>query len=76
MPIVGLGGISSGEDAYKKIRAGASLVQIYSSLAYQGPPVVNKINRELAEILRFCDLFLELCIFLFLLTWFKLKVTF
>ena len=43
----------SGRDAYDKLRAGASLVQIYTSLALEGPPVVTRIKRELAHILRF-----------------------
>ncbi|VDO48386.1 unnamed protein product [Haemonchus placei] len=52
VPIVGCGGVSSGADAYEKIRAGASVVQLYSALAYHGFPVVGKIKRELAELLR------------------------
>ncbi|VDM69213.1 unnamed protein product, partial [Strongylus vulgaris] len=52
MPIVGCGGIASGKDAYEKIRAGASVVQLYSALAFQGFPVVGKIKRELVELLR------------------------
>ncbi|CAH1779373.1 unnamed protein product [Owenia fusiformis] len=52
IPIVGLGGISSGADAYEKIRAGASLVQLYTALTYHGPPIVGKVKRELAEILK------------------------
>lgn len=51
LPIIGVGGISSGKDAYDKIKAGASLVELYTALAYQGPVVVNKIKRELAELL-------------------------
>ena len=47
-----MGGISSGADAYAKIRAGASLVQIYTSFIFHGPPVVKRIKRELAEELR------------------------
>ncbi|MGL9718779.1 MAG: quinone-dependent dihydroorotate dehydrogenase [Wolbachia sp.] len=50
--LIGCGGISSGTDAYKKIKAGASLVQLYTALIYQGPQVVNKINLELAELMR------------------------
>lgn len=50
--LIGCGGISSGADAYKKIKAGASLVQLYTALIYQGPQVVNKINLELAELVR------------------------
>lgn len=53
IPIIGVGGISSGQDAYEKILAGASLVQLYTSFALQGPPVVRRIKRELDEILRF-----------------------
>jgi dihydroorotate dehydrogenase len=52
LPIVGVGGVRSGRDAYDKLRAGASLVQIYTSLALEGPPVVTRIKRELAHILR------------------------
>lgn len=50
--LIGCGGISSGADAYKKIKAGASLVQLYTALIYHGPQVVNKINLELAELIR------------------------
>lgn len=42
-PIVGVGGISSGEDAWKKIGAGASLIQIYSAFIFQGPPLIHEI---------------------------------
>lgn len=52
LTIVGAGGVFSGEDAYEKICAGASVVQLYSSLALRGPPVVGKVKRELADILR------------------------
>ena len=51
IPIIGVGGISSGKDAYEKLRAGASLVQVYTALTYDGPPLVGRIKRELAEIL-------------------------
>ena len=47
IPIIGVGGISSVEDAREKIRAGASLVQIYTSFIYQGPRLVREIGREL-----------------------------
>lgn len=47
IPIIGVGGISSVEDARDKIRAGASLVQVYSSFIYQGPRLVRAIAREL-----------------------------
>ena len=51
MPIIGVGGIFSGKDAYKKIRSGASAVQIYTSLVYEGPGVVATIKRELEKLL-------------------------
>lgn len=51
IPIIGVGGIFSGQDAYEKIKAGASVVQIYTSLIYEGPPIVTKIKKELAELL-------------------------
>lgn len=50
--IIGSGGIESGEDAYEKIKAGASLLQIYTAMVYQGFPVVGKIKRELANLIK------------------------
>ncbi|XP_054161878.1 dihydroorotate dehydrogenase (quinone), mitochondrial-like [Oppia nitens] len=52
VPIIGVGGVFTGSDAYDKIRAGASLIQIYTALTYEGPQVVNEIKQELANILR------------------------
>lgn len=52
LPIIGVGGIFTGKDAFEKIRAGASLVQIYTALALDGPPVIASINRDLAVLLR------------------------
>jgi dihydroorotate dehydrogenase len=52
IPIIGCGGIASGADAYAKIRAGASLVQLYSALVFQGPGLVERIKCELAALLR------------------------
>ena len=52
IPIIGVGGVASGQDAFEKILAGASLIQLYTSFAFQGPPVVRRIKRELDEILR------------------------
>lgn len=52
VPIIGVGGIFSARDAYEKIRSGASLVEIYTSLIYLGPAVVRSINAGLAEMLR------------------------
>lgn len=44
--------MSSGRDALEKIRAGASLVQMYTALVYRGPPVVGAVKRELEQLLR------------------------
>ncbi len=52
IPIIGCGGIASGADAYAKICAGASLVQLYSALVFYGPGLVDRIKRELAALLR------------------------
>ena len=52
IPLIGVGGIASGADAYRKIRAGASLVQLYTALIYQGPGLISKIKRELDELLQ------------------------
>jgi dihydroorotate dehydrogenase len=52
IPLVGVGGIASADDAYAKIRAGASLVQLYTALVYQGPGLVTLIKSGLAARLR------------------------
>jgi dihydroorotate dehydrogenase len=52
VPIIGVGGISDAADAWEKITAGASLVQIYTSLVYRGPGVVGEIVCGLQERLR------------------------
>jgi len=49
--IIGCGGIFNGEDAYKKIKLGASLVQLITGMIYQGPQVISQINIELEELL-------------------------
>lgn len=51
LPLIGVGGIASGQDAYGKIRAGASLVQLYTAMTFAGPGLVRAINIELAELL-------------------------
>ena len=48
--LIGTGGVASGADAYAKIRAGASLVQLYTALAYDGPSLVARIKRELLAL--------------------------
>jgi dihydroorotate dehydrogenase len=50
-PLVGCGGVGSGADAYAKIRAGATLVQFYSAMVYEGPPLVRRIKDELVALL-------------------------
>ena len=51
VPVIGVGGVSSAAGAYRKIRAGASLVQLYTGLVYQGPSIARDINRGLLELL-------------------------
>lgn len=52
MTLIGVGGVSSGEQAYAKIRAGASAVQLYSALVYEGPGLIGRIRTELAGLLK------------------------
>lgn len=47
--LISVGGIDSGEEAWRRLRAGASLVQIYTGLIYEGPSLPRRINRELVE---------------------------
>jgi dihydroorotate dehydrogenase len=49
IPIVGVGGIHSAEDAIEKLEAGASLVQLYTGFVYEGPSLVKKINKKIIE---------------------------
>mgnify|MGYP001241376174 CR=1 FL=1 len=49
--IIGVGGVDSGESAYKKFQAGADYVQLYTGMVFQGPNIVGKIKKELKEIL-------------------------
>lgn len=51
VPLIAAGGIGSGEDAFARIRAGASLVQLYSALVYRGPGLARRINRDLKRLL-------------------------
>ena len=52
LPLIAAGGIASAEDAYARIRAGASLVQLYSALVYEGPGLARRITRGLADLLK------------------------
>jgi dihydroorotate dehydrogenase len=50
--IVGCGGVFSAEDAYKKIRLGASLIQLITGMVYSGPQLIGQINRGLVALLK------------------------
>jgi dihydroorotate dehydrogenase len=52
LPLIGVGGISSAEDAWARIRAGASLVQLYSAMVYEGPGIAGRIVRGLEALMR------------------------
>jgi dihydroorotate dehydrogenase len=52
MPLIGVGGIATAEDAWERIRAGASLVQLYTAMVYGGPGIGARIARGLAERLK------------------------
>jgi dihydroorotate dehydrogenase len=52
IPLIAAGGIASGADAYQRIRAGASLVQLYTALVYEGPGLARRITQELKALLR------------------------
>ncbi|WP_436931723.1 quinone-dependent dihydroorotate dehydrogenase [Halosimplex halobium] len=51
VPVVGVGGVATAEDAYRKIRAGASLVQLYTAFLYRGPSIAREINLGLLDLL-------------------------
>ena len=52
IPLIGVGGISSAEDAWARVRAGASLVQLYSAMVYEGPGLARRIVRGMEELMR------------------------
>jgi len=52
MPIIGVGGVFTADDAWAKICAGASLIQLYTGFIYEGPAVAKRINAGLSEILK------------------------
>lgn len=52
IPLIGVGGVEDGATAYAKIRAGASAVQLYTAMVYQGPAVIARIESELAALLQ------------------------
>jgi len=51
VPIIGVGGISSAEDAYERIKAGASLIQVYTGLVYEGPGLIRTIKEGLLRLM-------------------------
>lgn len=52
LPLIGVGGIATAEDAWERIRAGASLVQLYSAMVYEGPGIARRILRGLEALMR------------------------
>ena len=52
IPLIGVGGIDSSEKAYEKIKNGASLVQLYTGMIYQGPGLINEINEGISRLLK------------------------
>ena len=52
IPIIGVGGVDSGQSAFEKIAAGATVIQLYTSMVYKGPGVAKHIKKELIEILK------------------------
>jgi dihydroorotate dehydrogenase len=51
IPLIGVGGIATAEDAWQRIRAGASLVQLYTAMVYEGPGLARRINRDLIRLM-------------------------
>ena len=51
IPLIGVGGISNWADAYTKICAGASLVQLYTGLIYEGPGLIARIKNDLIKLM-------------------------
>ena len=52
IPLIGVGGISSGKDCYEKIKCGASLVQLYTALVYSGPNLINRMKSDLIDLIK------------------------
>ena len=51
IPLIGVGGIANAEDAWERVRAGASLVQLYSAMVYEGPGIARKVTRGLERLM-------------------------
>ena len=52
LALIGVGGIATAEDAWARIRAGASLVQLYSAMTYHGPGIARTITRSLTRLMK------------------------
>ena len=52
IPLIGVGGISSGRDCYEKIKSGASLIQLYTALVYSGPNLINSMKGDLIDLIK------------------------
>ena len=52
IPIIGVGGVDSGESAFEKISAGATALQLYTGMIYKGPSIARDIKKELIQILQ------------------------
>jgi dihydroorotate dehydrogenase len=52
LPIIGVGGVFTAQDAYQKLRAGASLVQVYTGFIYEGPAMISRLRTGVTELLR------------------------
>ena len=52
IPLIGVGGVSNGLECYEKVKSGASLIQLYTSLTYEGPAIINKILSDLIRLLK------------------------
>ena len=52
IPLIGVGGINNALECYEKIKSGASLIQLYSALTFEGPKIINKILIDLSNLLK------------------------
>ena len=52
IPLIGVGGVSNGNECYEKIKSGANLIQLYTALIFQGPKIVTKIKNELVDLMK------------------------
>ena len=50
--LIGVGGVSNGNECYEKIKSGANLIQLYTALIFRGPKIVNKIKNELVDLMK------------------------